>query len=49
MRKLDHRARVVLSLFAAKEGLTSSEIASALGLSTRMVRVLLKNGWKMAG
>ncbi|MDP2855086.1 MAG: hypothetical protein Q8O28_12680 [Smithellaceae bacterium] len=41
--------RVVLSLFAGKERLTSSEIASALGLSTRMVRVLLKkwveDGW----
>lgn len=49
LRKLDHRARVVLSLFAGKERLTSSDIASALGLSTRMVRVLLKkwveDGW----
>jgi Fic family protein len=49
LRKLDYRARVVLSLFAGKERLTSSEIASALGLSTRMVRVLLKkwveDGW----
>lgn len=34
---------------SGKERLTSSEIASALGLSTRMVRVLLKkwveDGW----
>ena len=40
---------MVLSFFAGKERLTSSEIASALGLSTRMVRVLLKkwveDGW----
>lgn len=49
LRKLDHRARVVLSLFSGKERLTSTEIASTLGLSTRMVRILLKkwveDGW----
>jgi hypothetical protein len=40
---------VVLSLFANQEQLTSAEIASALGLSVWMVRVLLKkwveDGW----
>jgi Fic family protein len=49
LRQLDHRARVVLSLFVKKERLTSAEIASSLGLSSRMVRVLLtkwvEDGW----
>jgi Fic family protein len=49
LRQLDHRARVVLSLFAKADRLTSAKIASSLGLSTRMVRVLLKkwveDGW----
>jgi Fic family protein len=42
LRKLDHRQRVVLSLFSNKERLTSSEIASTLGLSVRMARVIIK-------
>lgn len=49
LRKLDHRARVVLSLFAKKGQITSRDIAEALGLSDRMVRFLLKkwvkDGW----
>jgi|GEM_PF-1001644 len=52
LRQLDHRARVVLSLFADKEKITSAEMASALGLSVRMVRVLLtkwvEEGWLIA-
>lgn len=42
LRMLDRRARVVLSLFADRERLTSQDIAAALGLSPRMVRVLLQ-------
>jgi len=49
LRLLDRRARVVLSLFANQERITSLDIAAALGLSTRMVRILLqkwtKDGW----
>jgi len=49
LRKLDHRARVVLSLFARKDKITAQDVATALGLSTRMVRILLKkwtdDGW----
>ncbi len=49
LRMLDRRARVVLSLFANRELLTSRDIASVLGLSPRMVRILLQkwtqDGW----
>lgn len=49
LRRLDPRARVVLSLFAGKERITAWDVAAALGLSTRMVRLLLKkwtdDGW----
>jgi Fic family protein len=49
LRKLDHRARRVLSLFAKKDKIASRDAAIALGLSERMVRVLLKkwtqDGW----
>lgn len=49
MRKLDHRARVVLSLFAKKEFIKTRDIAEILGLSDRMVRFLVKewvkDGW----
>ena len=44
LRRLDHRARVVLGLFAGKETITASEVAEELGLSERMARNLLK-GW----
>jgi DNA-binding CsgD family transcriptional regulator len=49
LQKLDHRQRVVLSLFSGKERLTSLEIAATLGLSVRMARVIIKNGWMTAG
>lgn len=49
LRQLDHRARTVLALFAKKDKILAQDAASALGLSTRMVRILLKewvkNGW----
>ncbi len=49
LRKLDHRARVVLELFSRQETITSSDVAQALGLSNRMARVLIKKwvdkGW----
>lgn len=49
LRQLDRRARIVLSLFAKKDRITASDVARALGLSTRMVRILLqewvKDGW----
>ncbi len=49
LRRLDHRARVVLGLFARKETITASEVAEELGLSERMARNLLKawveDGW----
>lgn len=51
LRRLDHRARVVLGLFAGKEIITASEVAEELGLSERMARNLLKylGGRWMAG
>lgn len=49
LRNLDHRARAVLSLFAKKNRITAQDIVGVLGLSSRMVRVLVKewvkNGW----
>lgn len=49
LRRLDHRARVVLSLFARVERITTADVARALGLSDRMARLLLKtwvdDGW----
>ncbi|HPS90643.1 MAG TPA: Fic family protein [Methanothrix sp.] len=49
LRRLDHRARVVLGLFAGKETITAPQVASELGLSERMARNLLKDwvedGW----
>jgi len=41
LRSLDHRARIVMALFAKKISITSSDVAQALGLSDRMARVLL--------
>lgn len=43
LRKLDHRARVVIALFSRQETITSRDVAQALGLSDRMARVLLKD------
>lgn len=49
VRKLDRRARCVLSLFAGQDRITTAEIARVLGLSARMARVLVqqwvKDGW----
>ena len=49
LHRLDHRARVVLSLFAKKDTIAAAEVAGALGLSERMARLLLKawvaDGW----
>ena len=49
LRKLDHRARTVLCLFSRTNRITVSDVASALGLSDRMARVLLAewvgDGW----
>jgi Fic family protein len=44
IRHLDPRARVALGLLANRERITAHEVASALGLSDRMARVLLR-GW----
>lgn len=49
LRRIDHRGRVVLALFAQREQITAFEVAKALGLSDRMARELLKSwvndGW----
>jgi len=44
LRRLDHRARVILGLFAGKETITAPDVAKELGLSERMARNLL-TGW----
>jgi Fic family protein len=48
LRKLDHRTRVVLGLFNNKESITTQDIVVALGLSSRMVRLLVQ-GWVNEG
>ena len=49
LRKLDHRGRIVLGLFAATDRIAAKDVAHALGLSDRMARVLLgkwvDDGW----
>ncbi|MEK7703738.1 MAG: Fic family protein, partial [Myxococcota bacterium] len=49
LRKLDHRARTVLGLFGEVERIGTGDVARVLGLSERMVRVLLtewvRQGW----
>jgi Fic family protein len=49
LRRLDHRARAVLSLFAKKDRITAKDAAESLGLSDRMVRILIQqwveDGW----
>jgi Fic family protein len=49
LRRLDHRARTVLALFARGDRITAADVADALGLSARMARVLLSqwvgDGW----
>ncbi len=41
MRRLDHRARVVLGLFARSDTITARQVAQVLGLSERMARNLM--------
>jgi Fic family protein len=48
LRRLDHRAWMVIALFARREVITTSDVATTLGLSERMARVLLKQ-WVQAG
>ena len=48
IRLLDHRSRIALSLFGNRETVTNVQVAQALGLSTRMARVLIK-GWVDGG
>jgi Fic family protein len=48
LRRLDHRARTVLGLFAKAEIIIATDVATALGLSVRMARLLL-NGWVRDG
>jgi hypothetical protein len=49
LRRLDHRARVVLTLFAKQDHITAKDAAAALGLSDRMMRILMtqwvEEGW----
>ncbi len=49
LRRLDHRARMVLALFAKKDFITAKDAAAPLGLSDRMMRILMqqwvKDGW----
>ncbi len=49
LRRLNHRAKTVLALFARQEHITSAEVATVLGLSERMARVCLsewvQEGW----
>jgi len=49
LRRLDHRARRILGLFAAKDTITSADVAVELALSERMARNLLRawvdQGW----
>ncbi|MBN1324026.1 MAG: Fic family protein [Methanotrichaceae archaeon] len=49
LRRLDHRARRILWLFATKENITSADVAVELALSERMARNLLRawvdEGW----
>lgn len=52
-RKLERRARIVASLFSRAEYITTGDVATSLGLSTRMARELLKkwveDGWLTIG
>jgi len=49
VRRLDHRARIVLELFAETDQITTAQVAQALGLSDRMARNLIQEwveqGW----
>ena len=48
IRHLDYRSRITLSLFGNQKTVTNVQVAQALGLSTRMARVLVK-GWVDGG
>jgi hypothetical protein len=48
LRKLDRRARRVFALFSKQDRITTPEVAGVLGLSDRMVRILVQ-GWVKAG
>ncbi len=48
LRRLDHRARTVLSLFVHHDMITAAMVAATLGLSPRMARSLLA-GWVQEG
>jgi Fic family protein len=48
LRRLDARARAVLALFGSADRIATSQVATALGLSDRMARVLLR-GWVADG
>lgn len=49
LRRLDHRARIVIGLFARQETLQAAQVAELLGLSERMARNLMQDwvgqGW----
>jgi predicted ArsR family transcriptional regulator len=49
LQKLDHRARVVLALFARTEQITAADVAHTLGIAARTARLLLATwvgeGW----
>ena len=49
LRRLDHRARAVLGLFAQSDTIKTAQVAQTLGLSVRMARVLVHewvaDGW----
>ncbi len=42
LRRLDHRPRIVLELFARQETITTALVAETLGLSDRMARNLMQ-------
>jgi Fic family protein len=48
-RRLDHRARMVIGLFAKQDAITTRQVAEILGLSERMARNLMQQwveqGW----
>jgi len=49
LRQLDYRARTVLAHFSRQEQIASAEVATALGLSERMARLLLSTWFNKVG
>ncbi len=49
LRRLDHRARIIIALFVKKDKIAVKDVAESLGLSGRMARILVsgwvKDGW----